>query len=317
MKDIKRREFRNMSETENISVEQSEETTPIHTPIAGLPDDVIRGDELIKHIAKKPGQKVLEAFNLVKIYRRRRVVDEVDLRVTEGKIVGLLGPNGAGKTTSFYMMVGLIRPNKGRIFLNNREITRLPIYQRARAGLGYLAQEPSIFRKLTIEENVLLILEALGVSYQERMNRMEEILDELDLTHLRRSVGNTLSGGERRRCEIARALAGSPDFMLLDEPFTGVDPIAIQDIQRIILMLVKKGIGILITDHSVRDILAVSDWVYIMHQGKILQSGTAREIADSEIAKKYYLGERFKADDSLFSILDEMGESPTSDGAEK
>lgn len=263
---------------------------------------------LIKHIEAAPGTKILEATGLVKIYKRRRVVDNVDLKVTEGKIVGLLGPNGAGKTTSFYMMVGLIRPNAGRIYLNKKEITRHPIYQRARMGLGYLAQEPSIFRKLTVEDNVLLILEALGVGYRERMERVENILDELDLTHLRRSVGNTLSGGERRRCEIARALAGSPDFMLLDEPFTGVDPIAIQDIQRIITMLKKKGIGILITDHSVRDILAVSDWVYIMHQGAILQSGTARDIADSEIAKKYYLGERFQADESLFSILDELGE---------
>jgi len=279
------------------------------------PDDVEHGDELIKHIEVKPGMKVLEAYNLVKIYRRRRVVDEVDLKVTEGKIVGLLGPNGAGKTTSFYMMVGLIRPNKGRIFLNGREITRLPIYQRARLGLGYLAQEPSIFRKLTVEENVLLILEALGVPYRQRMERMEEILDEMDLTHLRRSPGNTLSGGERRRCEIARSLAGTPDFMLLDEPFTGVDPIAIQDIQRIITMLRKKGIGLLITDHSVRDILAVSDWVYIMHQGKILQSGTAREISESEIAKKYYLGERFQADASLFTILDEIeSEAEKGDG---
>jgi lipopolysaccharide export system ATP-binding protein len=268
--------------------------------------EAIADKSLIKHIEAAPGTKVLEAYDLVKIYRRRRVVDMVDLKVTEGKIVGLLGPNGAGKTTCFYMMVGLIRPNRGRIFLKGREITRLPIYQRARLGLGYLAQEPSIFRRLTVEENVLLILEALGMPYSERMNRMEEILNELDLAHLRRSVGNTLSGGERRRCEIARALAGSPDFMLLDEPFTGVDPIAIQDIQRIIRMLKKKGIGILVTDHSVRDILAVSDWVYIMHQGKILQSGTAPEIAESEIAKKYYLGERFQADASLFSILDEM-----------
>ena len=265
---------------------------------------------LIKHIELKEGMKSLEAFDLVKIYRRRRVVDDVNLRVTEGKIVGLLGPNGAGKTTSFYMMVGLIRPNRGRIFLNGREITRLPIYQRARLGLGYLAQEPSIFRKLTVEENVLLILEALGTPYRDRMDRMENILSEMDLTHLRRSVGNTLSGGERRRCEIARALAGSPDFLLLDEPFTGVDPIAIQDIQRIIMMLVKKGIGILVTDHSVRDILAVSDWVYIMHQGKILQSGTSREIAESEIARKYYLGERFRADASLYTILDDFKGEP-------
>lgn len=287
------------------------------TKVAGKKEtleDLQHRDDLIKHIEVEPGMKSLEAYNLVKIYKRRRVVDNVDLKVTEGKIVGLLGPNGAGKTTSFYMMVGLVRPNRGRIFLNGTEITRLPIYQRARKGLGYLAQEPSIFRKLTVEENVLLILEALGVSYRERMERMEQIIDELDLTHLRRSVGNTLSGGERRRCEIARALAGSPDFMLLDEPFTGVDPIAIQDIQRIITMLKRKGIGILITDHSVRDILAVSDWVYIMHQGKILQSGVAREIAESEIAKKYYLGERFKADDSLFNILDEIGDDTPGDG---
>jgi lipopolysaccharide export system ATP-binding protein len=264
------------------------------------------GEHLIKHIDVKPGMKVLEAYDLVKVYRRRRVVDSVDLKVTEGKIVGLLGPNGAGKTTSFYMMVGLIRPNRGRIYLNGKEITKVPIYQRARLGLGYLAQEPSIFRKLTVEENVLLILEALGVPYRQRMERTDEILTELDLDRMRRSVGNTLSGGERRRVEIARALAGAPDFMLLDEPFTGVDPIAIQDIQRIIKMLRKKGIGILITDHSVRDILGVSDWVYIMHQGKILQSGRSREIAESEIAKKYYLGERFQADDSLLGIMDEI-----------
>jgi lipopolysaccharide export system ATP-binding protein len=267
---------------------------------------VAHGDELIKHIEATPGMKVLEAFDLVKTYKRRQVVNHVDLRVTEGKIVGLLGPNGAGKTTSFYMMVGLIRPNRGRIFLSGKEITKMPIYQRARLGLGYLAQEPSIFRKLTVEENVLLILEALGLPFRMRMERTDEILAELDLTHLRRSVGNTLSGGERRRCEIARALAGAPDFLLLDEPFTGVDPIAIQDIQHIITMLKRKGIGILITDHSVRDILSVSDWVYIMHQGKILQSGRSREIADSEIAKKYYLGERFQADSSLISMMDEI-----------
>lgn len=301
-----------MDETSKINPDPSVPVTEESQPETGtvrnndLPLDVMADKSQIKHIEVTPGMKVLEAYDLVKVYKRRRVVDMVDLKVTEGKIVGLLGPNGAGKTTSFYMMVGLIRPNKGRIFLKGKEITRLPIYQRARLGLGYLAQEPSIFRKLTVEENVLLILEALGMPYRERMNRMEEILTELDLLHLRRSVGNTLSGGERRRCEIARALAGSPDFMLLDEPFTGVDPIAIQDIQRIIRILKKKGIGILITDHSVRDILAVSDWVYIMHQGKILQSGTAPEIAESEIARKYYLGERFQADASLFSILDEI-----------
>ena len=254
------------------------------------------------------GENTLEAKGLVKIYRRRKVVDDVDLSVERGKIVGLLGPNGAGKTTCFYMMVGLVKPNKGRIFLNGREITRLPIYQRARLGLGYLAQEPSIFRKLTVEENLLLILEARGISYKERLETAELLMDELDLTRLRRSIGSTLSGGERRRVEIARSLAGKPDFILLDEPFTGVDPIAIQDIQTIILRLKKRNYGILITDHSVRDILTVSDWVYVMHQGKLLESGPAKQIAESEIAKKYYLGERFKADETLFDVLEEVGE---------
>jgi lipopolysaccharide export system ATP-binding protein len=254
------------------------------------------------------GEDTLEARGLVKIYRRRKVVDQVDLTVERGKIVGLLGPNGAGKTTSFYMMVGLIKPNAGRIFLNGKEITRLPIYQRARLGLGYLAQEPSIFRKLTVEENLLLILEARNVPYNERMETAENLMDELDLTKLRRSVGSTLSGGERRRVEIARSLAGKPAFMLLDEPFTGVDPIAIQDIQSIIMRLKKRNYGILVTDHSVRDILTVSDWVYVMHQGKLLESGPAKQIAQSEIAKKYYLGERFRADETLFDVLEGMGD---------
>ncbi len=260
------------------------------------------------------GKDTLEARGLVKVYRGRKVVDDVDLKVERGKIVGLLGPNGAGKTTCFYMMVGLVKPNKGRIFLNGKEITRLPIYQRARQGLGYLAQEPSIFRKLTVEENLLLILEARGVSYKERMETSETLMHELDLTRLKKSIGSTLSGGERRRVEIARSLAGKPDFILLDEPFTGVDPIAIQDIQSIILRLKKRNYGILITDHSVRDILAVSDWVYVMHQGKLLESGPAKQIAQSDIAKKYYLGERFRADETLFDVLTEMGDEPHPEG---
>lgn len=247
----------------------------------------------------------LRAEGLVKTYKRRRVVDDVALDVPQGRIVGLLGPNGAGKTTSFYMMVGLVKPNRGKIFLGERNISRMPIHLRSRLGIGYLAQEPSVFRKLTVEENVLLILELLGLSYRERMQRTDALLEELDLARLRHNVAATLSGGERRRCEIARALAGSPKFLLLDEPFTGVDPIAIQDIQTIILELKRKGLGILITDHSARDILAVADVVYIMHKGRILQSGTAKEIAESDIAKRYYLGERFKADESLFAILEE------------
>jgi len=248
---------------------------------------------------------VLRAEGLIKTYKRRRVVDDVQIDVPQGKIVGLLGPNGAGKTTSFYMMVGLVKPDRGKIYLGTRDISRMPIHLRSRLGIGYLAQEPSVFRKLTVEENVLLILELLGMSYKERMARTDSLLEELDLARLRHNVAATLSGGERRRCEIARALAGSPKFLLLDEPFTGVDPIAIQDIQTIIVELKRKGLGILITDHSARDILAVGDIVYIMHKGRILQSGTAKEIAESDIAKRYYLGERFKADESLFAILEE------------
>lgn len=264
-------------------------------------------------------KSVLHARGLVKIYRRRRVVDNVDIEVPQGSIVGLLGPNGAGKTTSFYMIMGLIRPNSGHVYVDEKEITRLPIYKRSRMGIGYLAQEPSVFRKLTVEENIILILEALGVAYKVRRERTEQLLRELELEPLRRSLAATLSGGERRRVEIARALAGNPRFLLLDEPFTGVDPIAIQDIQMIILDLKKKGFGILITDHSVREILAVCDQVYIMHKGKILQSGTAMEISNSDIAKKYYLGERFRADASLFNLLEDTstpekpGDTVTSD----
>lgn len=265
-------------------------------------------DSSVKGSSKKKDRMVLHARGLVKIYRRRRVVDDVDFVVPQGKIVGLLGPNGAGKTTSFYMIMGLIRPNDGNIYLDDREITKLPIYKRSRLGIGYLAQEPSVFRKLTVEDNILLILEALGVPYKVRRDRTDQLLKELELEPLKRALAATLSGGERRRVEIARALAGNPRFLLLDEPFTGVDPIAIQDIQMIILDLKKKGFGILITDHSVREILAVCDHVYIMHKGKILQSGTAQEIAESEIAKKYYLGERFSADSSLFSLLEDDDE---------
>lgn len=239
---------------------------------------------------------ILRAVGLEKKYKKRKVVNNVALEVPQGQIVGLLGPNGAGKTTTFYMMVGLVKPNKGKIFLGNRDISRLPIHMRSRLGIGYLAQEPSVFRKLTVEENVLLILELLGLSFKERMARTDELLHELDLTRLRHNVAATLSGGERRRCEIARALAGNPKFLLLDEPFTGVDPIAIQDIQGIIVDLKRKGFGILITDHSARDILAVSDLVYIMHRGEILEHGTAKQIAESEIARKVYLGESFRAD---------------------
>ncbi len=230
---------------------------------------------------------------LVKIYRKRKVVNEVNLEINRGEVVGLLGSNGAGKTTTFYMIVGLIRPDKGHVFFKEKEITHTPMYQRSRMGLGYLAQEPSIFRKLTVHENILLILEALGVDRIEREKRCRNMLQELEINHLAEYKGYMLSGGERRRVEIARTLASSPSFILLDEPFTGIDPIAVYDIQEIIGYLKEKGLGILITDHNVRETMKITDRTYIMHDGKILASGHPSEVANSEITRKYYLGERF------------------------
>ena len=230
---------------------------------------------------------------LVKIYRKRRVVDEVNLEINRGEVVGLLGSNGAGKTTTFYMIVGLIRPDKGQVFFKDKKITNIPMYQRARMGLGYLAQEPSIFRKLSVRENILLILEALGVSAEEREEKCLKMLQELEINHLADYKGYMLSGGERRRVEIARTLASSPSFILLDEPFTGVDPIAVYDIKEIIGYLKKKGLGILVTDHNVRETMKITDRTYIMHDGKILASGDPSDVANSEITRKYYLGERF------------------------
>ncbi|MDD3656629.1 MAG: LPS export ABC transporter ATP-binding protein [Atribacterota bacterium] len=230
---------------------------------------------------------------LVKIYRRRRVVDEVNIEINRGEVVGLLGSNGAGKTTTFYMITGLIRPDKGKVFFRGKDITHIPMFQRSRMGLGYLAQEPSIFRKLTVEENILLILEALGIERTEREKRCSRMLQELEIKHLADYKGYMLSGGERRRVEIARTLASSPSFILLDEPFTGIDPIAVYDIQEIIGYLKEKGLGILITDHNVRETMKITDRTYIMHDGKILASGNPSEVASSEITRKYYLGERF------------------------
>ncbi|MDI6638812.1 MAG: LPS export ABC transporter ATP-binding protein [Bacillota bacterium] len=231
--------------------------------------------------------------DLVKSYGRRKVVQGVSLEVKQGEVVGLLGPNGAGKTTTFYMIVGLEGAHEGTITLAGRDITRLPMHRRARLGLGYLAQEPSIFRKLTVEENILAVLELMGLPLAARRARLEELLDELAIGHIRRQMGYTLSGGERRRVEIARALATSPKFILLDEPFTGVDPIAVADIQEIIARFRRQGLGVLITDHNVRDTLSIVDRAYIMHQGKILVSGDAASIADDPVARKFYLGERF------------------------
>ncbi|ACL70499.1 LPS export ABC transporter ATP-binding protein [Halothermothrix orenii] len=233
------------------------------------------------------------AKNLLKIYSRQKVVNKVNLKVKKGEIVGLLGPNGAGKTTTFYMVVGLIKPDGGEIYLDDDNITHLPVYKRARKGIGYLSQEPSVFRKLTVRENILAILQARGFSPQESESKLNELMEEFNIGHLEDRLGYQLSGGERRRVEIARALATDPSFILLDEPFAGVDPIAVTDIQNIISYLKKRGLGVLITDHSVRETLSITDRAYIMHQGQILLSGSSEEVAESELARKFYLGERF------------------------
>lgn len=236
----------------------------------------------------------LNAENLVKKYRSRTVVKNVSLEVKQGEIVGLLGPNGAGKTTSFYMIVGLIKPNNGRVFLNNEEITKEPMYKRAQKGIGYLPQEASVFRKLSVEDNIRAVLEFTGLSYTEQKDRLEHLLDEFGLNHVRKSKGITLSGGERRRTEIARALAMNPKFILLDEPFAGVDPIAVEDIQAIVSGLKEKNIGVLITDHNVHETLSITDRAYLLFEGSILKSGTAEELAYDEQVRKVYLGQNFE-----------------------
>ena len=237
---------------------------------------------------------VLRAEGLRKSYRKRAVVDGVSIELAQGEIVALLGPNGAGKTTTFYLVTGLIRPDAGRIFLDDTELTDQPMYRRARAGIGYLAQEPSIFRRMTVEENVLAILETLPLAKAERLAKLDEMLAELDLTSLRKSPAYTLSGGERRRLEITRALATNPKFMLLDEPFAGVDPIAVLDIQQIIRFLKERGIGVLITDHNVRETLGICDHAYIINQGSVLAFGKPEEIIYNEDVRKVYLGENFR-----------------------
>jgi len=235
----------------------------------------------------------LSAFHLQKTYGRRRVVDDVSLSVRQGEVVGLLGANGAGKTTSFYMMVGLEQTESGKIFLNNQDVTSLPMYLRARLGLGYLPQEASIFRKMSAEQNILAVLETMKMKRAERFDRLEELLEEFGVTHVRKTRGDALSGGERRRVEIARCLASEPQFILLDEPFAGIDPIAIDDIREIILYLKNQGIGILITDHNVRETLGITDRAYIMAEGKILKSGMPTELVEDADVRRLYLGERF------------------------
>lgn len=236
----------------------------------------------------------LSAFNLQKTYGRRRVVDDVSLFVEQGEVVGLLGANGAGKTTTFYMMVGLERTEKGNIFLNGQDVSKLPMYLRARLGLGYLPQEPSIFRKMSAEQNVLAVLETMKMSRSERFDRLQELLEEFGVQHVRKTRGDALSGGERRRVEIARCLATEPQFILLDEPFAGIDPLAIDDIREIILYLKEQGIGILITDHNVRETLGITDRAYIMAEGKILRSGEPQELVEDAQVRRLYLGERFR-----------------------
>lgn len=236
----------------------------------------------------------LRTENLVKKYKRRTVVDKVSIRVQQGEIVGLLGPNGAGKTTTFYMTVGMIQPNDGKIFLEDIEITNEPMYKRAQMGIGYLAQEASVFRKLSVEDNIKAVLEMTSFSKELQRERLEAMLDEFGLQRIRKSRGDVLSGGERRRTEIARALAVDPKFILLDEPFAGVDPIAVEDIQGIVHKLKEKNIGILITDHNVHETLTITDRSYLLFEGKILKEGTAKELAEDETVRRVYLGQNFE-----------------------
>ena len=236
---------------------------------------------------------ILRADNLIKKYKQRTVVNDVSFSVSQGEIVGLLGPNGAGKTTSFYMIVGLIKPNEGTIFLDDEDITKDAMYRRAQKGIGYLAQEASVFRKLTVEENILAILEMTDMKKDERQDKLEELINEFSLHKVRRNRGDLLSGGERRRTEIARALAASPNFILLDEPFAGVDPIAVEEIQTIVAKLRNKNIGILITDHNVQETLSITDRAYLLFEGKILESGTPEVLAANEMVRKVYLGSNF------------------------
>lgn len=242
------------------------------------------------------GHAVLRSSGLVKRYKKRTVVNEVSVQVRQGEIVGLLGPNGAGKTTTFYMIVGMIRPNGGKVFIDDEEITSHPMYQRARMGIGYLSQEASVFRRLTVRENILAVLELSPLSRKEREEKCDRLLEDFGLTHLVKSKGYVLSGGERRRTEIARALALDPKFMLLDEPFAGIDPIAVEEIMKIVKTLKSKNIGVLVTDHNVHETLSITDHSYLLFEGKILKSGTAEFLANDPEARKLYLGETFKLD---------------------
>ncbi len=247
-------------------------------------------------ITSAPNEKILYCQSLSKKFGKRKVVSNVSLQVAKGEVVGLLGPNGAGKTTTFHMVTGMIKPSRGKIFLDKGDLTQMPMYKRARLGIGYLPQEPSVFRKLSVEQNIALVLQTLNLSKQERQARLEALLDELSIKHLRKNRADTLSGGERRRTEITRALVTKPDFILLDEPFVGVDPIAVEDIQKIVVSLKDRQIGVLITDHNVHETLSITDRSYLMFEGQILKSGTSEFLANDEEARRLYLGDNFRLD---------------------
>ena len=258
------------------------------------PSPIAKAGEIPVLPPETPSASALATFHLEKTYGKRRVVDNVSLHVEKGEVVGLLGANGAGKTTTFYMIVGLEQPNRGTVQLGERDVTGLPMYLRARLGLGYLPQEPSIFRKMTAAQNILAVLETMGMRRRERLTRLEELLEEFGIAHVRNTRGDALSGGERRRTEIARALATDPQYILLDEPFAGIDPKAVDDIQNVILYLRKRGIGILVTDHNVRETLGVTDRAYIMAEGRIFRSGAPTDLTEDAEVRKLYLGEKFR-----------------------
>ncbi len=240
--------------------------------------------------------------NLIKRYGKRTVVNDVSFEVSQGEIVGLLGPNGAGKTTSFYMVTGLVKPDDGRVFLDDRDITKLPMFRRAKLGIGYLPQEASVFRKLSVEDNILAVLQMTRLTRAQQLHKRDELLDEFRLNHVRKSNGDVVSGGERRRCEIARALAVDPKFILLDEPFAGIDPIAVEDIQGIVDRLKYRNIGILITDHNVQETLSITDRAYLLFEGKLLKAGTAEELAEDEQVRRLYLGQNFVLRRKVFEV---------------
>lgn len=258
--------------------------------------DNIKNSEGTAVIPEANGASILYSRELQKRYKKRYVVNGVSVELKQGEVVGLLGPNGAGKTTTFYMMVGMIRPNGGRVFIDDTDITRLPMYRRALLGIGYLPQEASIFRKMSVEDNIVAVLEYRKIPRADRMARCERLIEELGIGHIRKTLGYALSGGERRRTEIARALATEPKFMLLDEPFAGIDPLAVEDIMRIVVSLKEKGIGVLITDHNVHETLSIVDRAYLLFEGKILKSGTSEFLANDPEARKLYLGENFRLD---------------------